>query len=179
MLNHLEMEWLMKCCSWLFLNSWRRIVTSGVWSVPLARGLVPTLLRLPEAPNGCCHEEAAAASPWGRQAKQQAMGTVSKRDPGFRFNGNIFSTLLICILGILLFRIWFEWPKAIQEYRPSEHLQFVLQFAVGKSKFLRLRKYTIQSLKVRQLTTHSLAISQSEILVGYRSLKSPKQKALT
>ena len=32
-------------------------VQSGVWSVPLARGLVPTLLRLPEAPNGCYHEE--------------------------------------------------------------------------------------------------------------------------
>ena len=39
-------------------------VTSGVWSVPLARGLVPTLLRLPEAPNGCCHEAQRRRRDW-------------------------------------------------------------------------------------------------------------------
>ena len=33
-------------------------------------------------------------SPWGRQAEQQAMGTVSKRDPGFRFNGKSFPSCI-------------------------------------------------------------------------------------
>jgi hypothetical protein len=59
------------------------VVVIGVWSVLLARGLVPTLLRLPEAENGWLPWQALATKKEaleGREAKQQAMGTVFQEE---------------------------------------------------------------------------------------------------